>query len=396
MRRIISALRRISFRHVAGTGCLLAALLFLSIDSNILARGAARYAVSDWDKASYAAVAATVPWIIGIMPFLLAITWKPTDWRWWKLGRPSVWTVAIATVWVVFVGYNIFGAGGSISFTRSDVLSARKFEATRDRDTGKRREVLQSQLEQIPAATRAPAAVEGSLAAERAKVAWKYSEQCRQPSTGSQRRFCASYANFTSELGQARMREQLNAELIRIDDSRAVAGWVAEVVDPTARFWSRLTGWSELDVQDWAPLATPIVLQLGSWIFLSFSLILFGFTGHKDALFGHRPAAQAAMAESGGGSSEHSVSTAPVLHRPPTAAIQFVAEWFAEHARPAQGSISEDQWYAYYSRECALSGIVPVPIEAFREIAKQHGAVATFIDSKWFYSRVLPLVRGAA
>lgn len=390
--RYFSWVRRIHFRHVAGTGCLAAAILFLTIDSNILARGAARYAVSEWDKASYAAVAATVPWIIGIMPFLLAITWKPTDWRWWKLGRPSVWTVAIASVWIAFVAYNIFGAGGSISFTRSDVLSARKFEAIRDKDTGRKRENLQAQLDQIPASTRASAAMDGLLAAEKAKAAWQRSDQCREPQ--GFRNFCAGYAKLLSEHGLAKNREKLMIDLSKIDDARAVAGWVAEVVDPTARFWSRITGWSEVDVQDWAPLATPIVLQLGSWVFLSFSLILFGFTGHRDALFGRQLVHTSAAKGSGGGVPARTSTAAPAKLN--AKGMTFASEWFAEHARPVtQGSIEEKQWYAFYSEQCALSQMVPVPVETFREIAKQHGAKVTEVDGRFYYQRVLPLVEVA-
>ncbi|MBX9587882.1 MAG: hypothetical protein K2X43_01165 [Hyphomonadaceae bacterium] len=382
----MGVLRKITFRHVAGAGCLAAAILFLVIDSNILARGAARYAVSEWDKVSFGAVAATVPWIIAIMPFLFAITWKPGKY----IGRPSTWTLAIAVVWITFVAYNIFGAGGSISFTRTDVLSARKFEASRERDTAKRRENLQAQLDQIPPSTRAPAAVEGLMAAERAKITWKHSEQCRGPSTGRERVFCAAYAKLSSELGQAKMRDKLSADLLAIDDSRAVAGWVAEVVDPMAQFWSGVTGWSELSVQRWAPIATPVVLQLGSWIFLSFALILFGFTGHRNTLFG-RETAHAYAVQSGGGAPARTLTaTSP---RRFINATQFVAEWFAEHARPvSHGAVAEENWYALYSKECALSGIVPVEVETFRAVAEKHGAKVTSIDGKFYYQRVLPLV----
>jgi hypothetical protein len=389
----VCVLHYLGFRYVAAAFCGACALLFLTVNSIILARGAGRWAVHEWDRVSYMAIAATVPWIIALMPFLLAVTVRRGR-RW---GWPTVWTWVILGVWVVFIGYNILGAGGAMNFTRSDVLSTRKRDVGRATDTAKERQRLVALRDAIPVETRPAALLEPLAAAERAKPLWRATDDCREPGSPSARKFCASYAKLASELGAAQELTRLTAEIAALD-KHATAD-VVGIVDPSAQFWSYWTGASIERVQAMLPLATPIVLELGSMVFLSFALLLTGFRGHRQVVLGGSPQPHPLAAETG---------EAVLLPAPPPRAVvvdpitrgRELASWFfAECTRPvASGGLPEGDWYRLYQEQCEKSNDVPVALEEFRALARKAGAVVTVVDGVTYYERVLPLVprEGAA
>ena len=113
------------FRTVIGIACAMVAVAFLAINSGILARGAAKWGFDAWEKLSYGIVAATVPWVIAIMPFLIVYSWRPGR----RFGRPSIATLVGCCIWLAFVTYNLVGAAGSVAAVRDEVLSYREHQA---------------------------------------------------------------------------------------------------------------------------------------------------------------------------------------------------------------------------------------------------------------------------
>ncbi len=392
-------LRHLTFRNLAAAFCGSAAILFLTINSIILARGAGRWAVSSWDAFSYMLIAGTVPWIIALMPFLFAVTWK----RGRRMGRPTLWSLVMLGVWLIFVGYNVLGAGGAVNFTRTDVLATRKHDASRAAETAQERARLVALRDAIPSTTRPAALLRPLLEAEQAKPAWEWTERCREPRTGSQRKFCGAYAALASELGAAEELDRLTAQIAALDRQATGTGLV-DVVDPAAAFWTYWTGAQVETVQAVIPLATPIVLEIGSMVFLSFALLLAGFRGHRDVLFNEVPRSIAHPAEQGEAAAGQTGATLtpalPPPFRDPVSRGRELAAWFfSECTRPVlSGGLPEDRWYALYAEQCERSNDKPIPLEEFRALAQKHGARPVLIDGQWLYQRVLPLVprEGAA
>jgi hypothetical protein len=366
---------RIGCGAITGTAC----LLFLWIDSGILARGAARWATSDLDRWSYAAMAWSIPWLIAILPLFITLAW-------WLKHR--LWAVSGAVLYVVFLGYNAVGAGGAIAMIRSDTVSARKFDASRDRDRTKDRQQLVEQRDAIKPIPRPADTVAAALGIERTKPLWQNSESCKAPDGRAEQRFCQGFKALEGELASSLALAKLEAKIAALDSKTAVAGWVAEVVDPESETWAQATGIPVETLQKLLPLRNPIALMLGAMVLGGMTALFLGFNHRTIVLGSHDGLASAAL----GGRSD----PAPALAAAHSMAINFVTEWFAEHSRPAQGSLAEDTWYAHYSQACAGSGATPVSIETFRDVAQKHGALVRFVDGKHWYSRMLPLVKGAA
>lgn len=377
-------------KYGVGAFCALAGMVFLAINSNILARGAARWALSDWDKLSYGAVAATVPWVIAIMPFLIVASLKPGR----RMGRPSLWTIVGCGIWLAFAAYNLLGAGGAISLTRSDVVSSRKHDASAQSSAADRRAKLAQQRDAIPSSTRPAELIKPLVAAQKASPWWGYTESCREPSNTRERKFCGELSKLESELGAALMLADLTKQIEALDGRFEQSGPVAEIIDPQARFIATVTGLREQQVQDWLPLATPIVLELGSMTLLGFAFMLFGLN-HRE-LLGKSDAMQDVAHYAVGVPAPPTTSHfAPV---PNVTRQQQLAVWFfGQCVRPvAEGSLPESVWYQHYKEVCARSNDVPMPLESFRRVALKYVPTIKPVDGQVYYLGVLPLIPARA
>jgi hypothetical protein len=238
------------------------------------------------------------------------------------------------------------------------------------------------------------------VAAEEAKPAWEATDGCREAGSAYARRFCAAHAKLASELGAAEELARLTVAIAAIDKQASSAG-VVEVVDPAAQFWSAWTGMSTERVQAIIPLATPVVLEIGSMVFLSFALLLTGFQGHRHVVLGGNvPRSALLVAEPGGAATAGALPPPPALppryDDPVTRGRELAAWFFSECTRPVpSGGLPEAKWYAAYEGECRKSNDVPVVLEEFRVLARRHGAVVTVIEGQVYYERVLPLIPAA-
>lgn len=366
-------------RYAVGGLCGAIGILFLSINSVILARGAARWALSSWEQIAYGSVAATVPWVIACMPLIVAMSWRPGK----RIGYPSLWTLVGLAIWLVFAIYNLMGAGGAISGVRSDVVSSRTHDATAQQALISRRSNLQAQLDSIPKATRPADVIRPQIEAARASPWWQYSESCQEVSKPRERKFCEQYRKLESELGAAIQQTKLTAEITELDQQFSASGPVAEIIDPEARFYARVTGLSEQAIQEWLPLRTPIVLELGSMTLLGFAFMLFGVS--------HRTVLQRA---------DRWAEPMPIRRAEPSGKIADLsrqlelAVWFFRECtrRYPQGSLQEVEWHRHYVDVCSKSNDVPLPLEAFRRIARNYVPHIKEVDGKIYYLGALPLI----
>jgi hypothetical protein len=376
------------FRWVAGWFCLAVAVTFLGINSNILARGAARWAMSDWDRFSYGTIAATIPWVLGLMPFLIAYTWKAGK----RTGRPTMLSLIGMFVWVVFAAYNIIGAGGAISFIRNDVISERQHGADTQKDRKDQREALAAQRAAIPKSTRPAGTVDALIVAEKAKRYWDWTDGCRSTSNSRERAYCEGIANLQAEAAAARVLVELTTKIGALDAKMETAGPVSEKVDPQASWLAKWTPVSEQTWMDVLPLLTPAVLEIGSLTFASFGIWLLGWN-HRSA-FG--PTASM-MAPATGITQEplgyFAGPTPPSDKAKITRQIELARWFFSECSRPvAAGALTEAEWYSHYRAIMARSNDEPLALEVFREVARKVIPSVRQIEGIYYYERVLPML----
>jgi hypothetical protein len=385
-------------RKLLGTAFLAAGGLFAFIDSVILAKGWAAYGLDWWDKLSYGAAAASIPWVVVGYPFVWWVLWGKARWR-------AVFPLTIAgIVYALLIAYSLVGAMGSIATQRGQVIAERKGAWESIEALKEQRKRLEDQLAGI-SKHRPVGQLTALLAAEKVKPAWDWTEGCKEPRTGSQRRFCTDMAVLQGELSAAAKSDELVAKLDTLNgqiDGRIPVG---EKADPMASTLASWTGISEAVVTARLPIATPLILLIGEMVFVWFGFLMREIDHKQLVMGGHEvPRDFARPVERGEAVSVRvNSSPAPALPPPsrdPVAAGRQLAQWFfSECTRPvASGGLPEDDWYALYKEQCARSNDTPIEIEAFRTLAASKGAKPVLIEGRWFYRQVLPLVprEGAA
>lgn len=364
------------FRYAMGSFTLGCGIIFLFINSNILARGAMRWAQAGWDQYAYATVAALCPWIIAIMPFAIAACVVLRRWGWCSMA---------VLLYAVFTAYNWIGAGGAVAIIRNDVVSEHRHVQKTERGREDRRKALVTQRDAIAAGTRPVAQLEGLQAAERAKALWTATDRCEEAKGGRQRAFCTAYAALVAEAGAARRLEELDGQIAAIDGALEKDGPVTIKSDPQVEMLAWLLGWSGMTaaaIEKWLPLATPTILELGAMFLLGLSFMLFGWN-HKLMILGREYADKTPRVPKGKGGAS----------APPNLTAQLeLAEWFfRECARPAEiGSMPETKWYGLYEQLCRSQSDAPLPVEAFRRIARKANIVVGEVGGQIVYQKYLP------
>ncbi len=378
-------------KQAIGGFCALAGVLFLTINAIILARGASKWGYDATERIAYGAVAATVPWVIASMPFLIHASWKPGK----RTGRPSVLSLIGCGIWLVFVAYNLMGAAGSVALVREDVVSVRKHAASSLQADEEMRSRLTKEINAVsgyrPAGTVAPL-----LAAKKNSPDWDRTERCTDIRRPRDKQFCESVTALESELASAKRGEAINAQLAKLNEKLETKEAVSSNVDPQAAIISAFTGWDQGWIAQRMPLATPIVLELGSMTLIYFAFVLFGLS-HKSVI--HAPARVtnpvAKIAQP--------IAPPVALPAPAPAPAQAstltrqreLAEWFfRECVRPAStGSMQEVSWFAHYQDVCKQHNDQPLPLASFRRFAERCECLTIQqIDGATYYIGALPYV----
>lgn len=378
---------RQAIERAIGAFCGVAGILFLCINAIILARGAAKWGYDPTERIAYGAVAATVPFVIASMPFLIHASWKPGR----RFGRPSLLTAIAAGIWLVFVAYNLAGAAGSIALVREDVVSTRKHAANNLQADEAMRERLTKEISAIPQYRPAGAAA-ALLAARKAAPEWDRTERCTDIRRPRDRKFCDEITGLEGEIAGAKRAAEINARLDALSTKIESKPLVSERADPAARIISSVTGWQEASVSERLPLATPIVLELGSMTLLYFSFVLLGFS--HNAAPGLQEPRRAPSAPGITVVREHK-RLLPVTPRATLTRQQELAQWFfRECVRPmATGSMPETDWYRHYTEVCRESDDTPLPIASFRRFAERCTSLEiSQVDGTCFYLGALPYV----
>jgi hypothetical protein len=373
-------------KQAIGGFCGLAGLLFLVINAVILARGAAKWGFDPTERIAYGAVAATVPFVIASMPFLIHASWKPGK----RVGRPSLLTAIGGGIWLVFVAYNLAGAAGSVALVREDVVSTRKHAASNLQADEAMRERLTKEINAVPQ-YRPAGAVASLLASRKAAPEWDRTERCTDVRRSRDQKFCNEVTGLEIELASAKRSAELNAQLSALTSKLETRQTTSASADPAAEIISTFTGWDERYVSKRLPLATPIVLELGSMTLLYFAFVMLGFS--HNAVSG---AAEPRRSLPAGITvvREHK-RVLPVVPRPTLTRQQELAQWFfRECVRPmATGSMPETDWYRHYTEVCRESDDTALPIASFRRFAEKCTSLEiSQVDGVCFYLGALPYV----
>jgi hypothetical protein len=345
-----------------------------------------------------------VPWVIGLSPFLFSLTWRKG--RWLGLGRPTFATLVALAVWALFVVYNFVGAMGSIASVRGQVIADRKGAADQIEALKYQRNRLKDQLGWIQ--QRRPAGqVAALIEAEKIKPYWESTDQCTDIRGPAHRRFCTGLSALRGELEAARKWDELVAKIETLNKQIEDHQPVAEKADPTAAILTSLFGLDERSTSERLPIATPIVLEIGSMTLLYFAFVLLGLN-HTDLITRGVRAGSSTAGQPGEGevappppparTGEAQVGTALAGQPSPPSRFtlthqrELAEDFFRRCVRPApDGQLTEADWYRHYCGVCERSGDVPLPVESFRRFAQRYVTVKE-IGGTTYFLHVLPLI----
>jgi hypothetical protein len=376
--------KKMLIKQAIGGFCGIAGILFLTINAIILARGASKWGFDPTEKIAYGAVAATVPFVIAAMPFLVHASWKPGR----RTGRPSLLTLIAGAIWLVFVAYNLAGAAGSVALVREDVVSTRKHAASSLQADEAMRERLTREIDAI-SRYRPVAAASALLAAKKAAPEWDRTQKCTDIRRSKDSKFCAEVTGLEVEIAGAKRSQELNAQLISLNSKLEAKELVSINADPSARIIATFTGWDENYVSARLPLATPIILELGSMTLIYFAFVLVGFS-HRTVLTAPKTLPGAGMLQQARAAILASAPFSGTLTRQ-----RELCEWFfRECVRPATaGNMPEERWYRHYQDVCQQHNDTPLPLASFRRFAERCECLTVGeLDGQWMYLGALPYV----
>jgi hypothetical protein len=375
-------------KRAIGAFCGCAGILFLCINAVILARGASRWGFDPTEKLAYGAVAATVPFVIASMPFLIHASWKPGQ----RFGRPSILTLIAAGIWLVFVAYNLAGAAGSVALVRDDVVSTRKHAATNLQADEAMRERLTKELDAV-SRYRPVGAVTALLAAKKTAPDWDHTEKCTDIRRSKDVKFCKEVTDLEAELASAKRAGEVTVQLAALNSKLEVRASVSERVDPQAAIIAMFTGWEEGWISTRIPILLPIVLELGSMTLVYFAFVLLGLS-HRAVI----AAPAAAKAPPAAGNYFQQARAAIIAAAPLAGTLtrqRELAEWFfRECVRPATaGAMPEVIWYRHYQEICKQHNDSALPLASFRRFAEQCECLdVKDVDGVATYVGALPYV----
>lgn len=371
-------------KQVIGGFCGLAGILFLTINAVILARGASKWGFDPTEKIAYGAVAATVPFVIASMPFLIHASWKPGR----RFGRPSLLTLIGGAIWLVFVAYNLAGAAGSVALVREDVVSTRKHAASSFKADEAMRERLTREIDAI-SRYRPIGAATALLAAKKASPEWERTQKCTDIRRPKDAKACKEITELEVEIAGAKRSAELTAQLSALNIKLETKETTSINADPSARIIASVTGWDEAYISERLPLATPIILELGSMTLIYFAFVLVGFS-HRSVLSAPKAIPGAGMLRQARAAILASAPFSGTLTRQ-----RELCEWFfRECVRPATaGNMPEEHWYRHYQDVCAQHNDSALPLASFRRFAERCECLTVGeVDGKWMYLGALPYV----
>lgn len=380
-------------RTILGSLAVIAGTIFLICNATILYRGAQRFGHDAVDQLVFGCAAAVVPFAIAIMPELIGETHKRS---FFNIVRPTIGTVALIVVWVVFVAYNLANGSGVIGLAREEQVASRSKETSDMEDMRNRRKRLIEQRDALP--KHRPADTTAKLIdAEKFKRQYIDSGACADARNKAQRETCKAIELLESEKATGDAAKQLDTEIAVLDGKIASHGPSLASADPQTDLISDATGWGKERIKLWLPASTPIVLELGGAFFWHLGFSTLGWRVRRRA-------------DENGPATPQEAPPAPfnpaplispeVARRPQAASVESLtgrrklAEWFFTNCtRPVSaGSMKEAEWYQSYCEICERSGDQPLPVESFRRIASRYVPRIQQIEGETFYQEVLPLI----
>lgn len=292
------------FRIACGAVCGIAATGFLMANTIILGRYGYRVGEDDSERIINAGVAGLVPVVLALMPFIVAITWKPGRWierghgrpAKWKRGRPSPIALIGFLLWGVFVFFNFMGAIGSIAYQRNEFSDKREGAIDDSKRQREARERATAELAKLKT-DRPAATVRADLDATRLHKFWKTTNECaeNEVTNKQQRNFCAEIGKLKGEFAQAERAEKLRDEIAELDRNLSSPNAKIASADPQsetlaayANVLMRSKSVTAQNVRVFQPLVWFSLLEL-SCMFLGYTTLKFFRFSHTD-LFDDEPA----------------------------------------------------------------------------------------------------------
>jgi hypothetical protein len=377
-----------AFRVVCASVCAIIAVVFLSINTVLLARFGYKLGTDEIEQWSQAIIAGTIPWALALLPFILLSTWVPGHYHQnrrgrtrWRRGRPSFATVSACVLYVVLVAVNFIGGVGVMATARQHVAGKAHDAASEETRLNDARARLNKELDGI-GKHRPADEVAALLSRQQQHAFWRATSQCSQDavSTRAHTRYCADYDLLKAELARAKQGTEVRQQLTALDQqlsSPIRAQIVAD--DAQTQVLARNLRISEQSVRDVLPLMWPLLLELGSLLMAYFALKLFRIDHSTlvdpPSASSYVPVARQLAAEAIPLRAETvSVGTRSSLtgDDPVSQRATFDAFWGTRLRWVDHGQVPESQIYSHYQTFCAQRQSSPLDIGTFRRLSAER------------------------
>lgn len=411
------------FRIACAIVCTLIAIVFLTVNSVMLGRFGFRMGHDETEQWSQAIIAASIPWVLALFPFLLMATWVPrrtvtgrNGRLKTKRGRPSVGTVGAIALYLVFVVVNFIGGIGVNAVARQHVAGKAQDASDEGVRLKSRKADLEKQLASI-SAYRPTEEVESLIKRQQQHRFWQLTGQCSADgsiTSRAQRNYCTEYDTLKAELGRGKSGNEIRAKIEQVDaqlSNPVRSSIIAD--DAQAKVLSENLGIEEHRIRLMLPLMWPVLLELGSMLMAYFALKLFRISHHTlvdvPEQFHHYvpPPRQLAPPSSGSGQRERDPyvrrmldaadepeAAKPLTVHPIPAPIEdpvlqrevFDEFWRTRVRQVASGQVPESTFYAHYQALCAQRHVSPYDLPTFRRLSGPHldGKVVEMAGVRWW------------
>ena len=417
------------FRIFCGGLCMLLALIFLVANTALLGRYGFRSGADEFESIFNMVVAGSVPTALAMMPFFLALTWRPGRFvdriarfsgkpkRKWQRGRPNGMVLIGILLYGVFIAFNFMGAIGSIAHQRSEFVDRRegsKSDAERWREARQRKMAELAQLKASRVARykneRASSTVKADLDGARVHAFWSQTKGCEDGKGLSKghSRFCGAVFGWRGELGAAELIEKLQAEVDELDRKLETPGARIASTDPQGEvlaaytnFLTRSDSWTAAHVRVVQPLIWFSLLELSCMFLFAMSLLFFRVSPASMRIDEPAPALLLPVPPPTPPEPAQERPMAAILGalrgEDPELQAAVYARFWADCTRPMPGhKETATAVYAAYRAYCARPENNVVPY-AFAEFARRAGEMptSTIGSTTWLVGILLSEPMGA-
>lgn len=248
-------------RHLLGVLGVLAAGVLLAVSAAMNWRFGFNLGRTEFDGQIYGAASAAADCMKALIPFFF-----------FAAIRNKMWSQAAAStvLWVVVTAYSMTSALGHAALNRFDTTGHRAQVQQSYKDLRAELKRAEEQSGWIPQ-HRPYEAVQSAIDGLKTQKGWKWSNECRDASSKTERTFCQQYHALNAELAAASEAKAANAKIAEIKDKlTGMEGTTAmSEADPQAKVLADLAGAflpnvKIEDVQTAMTIFVALLLEIGS------------------------------------------------------------------------------------------------------------------------------------